>query len=281
VSVPADLRAGLLGDTSGRDYSRKLLLFNRFAEPELRRAIAGLDLSAGMRILDAGCGTGQSLEWFREESGDDGLVVGMDLAAAHAAAARAAAPPHIAVLQADLQRAPFAPGSFDLIWSVNTINHLREPLQGLKQLRTLLRPAGRLALAQSSFVPDMYFAWDARLERLVNEAMRCYYRDRYGLNERDLTAVRALVGWLRSAQLQQISVHTYVIERLAPLSTRDEAYLVETLFRDTWGERLRPYLSADDCEQLARLCDPDDDNYALRRPEFHFIQTLTLAAGAR
>jgi cyclopropane fatty-acyl-phospholipid synthase-like methyltransferase len=53
--------SGQLGDTTARNYSRKLKLFNAFAELELRRVIAGLALTPGMRILDAGCGTGEAL----------------------------------------------------------------------------------------------------------------------------------------------------------------------------------------------------------------------------
>ena len=55
--------AGLLGDTIARDYSRKLQLFNTFAEPELRQAVASVGLKQGMRVLDAGCGTGEALRW--------------------------------------------------------------------------------------------------------------------------------------------------------------------------------------------------------------------------
>ncbi|MHB8812800.1 MAG: methyltransferase domain-containing protein, partial [Steroidobacteraceae bacterium] len=93
---------GLLGDTAARDYGRKLRLFNDFAAPELRLAVAGLRLARGMRVLDAGCGTGQLLRWFQDAVGPDGWVVGIDLSAAHAQAARAAAPPGATVLQADL-----------------------------------------------------------------------------------------------------------------------------------------------------------------------------------
>ena len=53
---------GLLGDTTARDYSRKLGLFNACAAPELRHAIASLALTPGMRVLDAGCGTGEALQ---------------------------------------------------------------------------------------------------------------------------------------------------------------------------------------------------------------------------
>jgi len=71
-----------------------------------------------------------------------------------------------------------------------------------------------------------------------------------------------------------------VIERLFPLSEKDEAYLREAMFRDTWGERLRPYLADDDYLELRRLCDPESPEFALRRPDFHFLQTFTLAVGS-
>lgn len=270
---------GLLGDTSGRDYARKLRLFNAFAAPELRQAVAGLSLEPGMRILDAGCGTGEALEWLASAVGAQGLVVGLDLATAHIAAARDTSPPHTAVLQANLLRPPLASGSFDLVWVVNTINHLHDPLGGVKLLANLLRGGGRIALGQSSLLPDMYFAWDSRLERLTNEAVRQYYRNRYGLEERDITGVRAIVGLLRSAGLREVKVRSMLIERVAPLGAADEAYLLEAIFRGTWGERLRPYLSSSDYEEVSRLCDPADPRFALRRPDFHFLQSFTLAVG--
>ena len=271
--------AGLLGDTTARDYSRKLKLFNSFAEPELRQAIASLGLKPGMRILDAGCGTGEATQWLLGEVEPAGQVVGVDLATAHTTAARAHLASRALVLQADLLNAPFARASFDLIWCVNTINHLHDPAGAVATLATLLRPGGRIALGQSSLVPDMYFAWDSRLERLTNEAVRHYYRDRYGLGERDLTAVRSIVGVLRKAQLRSVAARTFMIERVSPVSPVDEAYLFEAIFRDTWGERLRPYLAEDDYAALSRLCDPGQTQFALRRPDFHFLQTFTLVTG--
>jgi SAM-dependent methyltransferase len=269
--------AGLLGDTPERDYSHKLRLFNAFAEPELRRAIGGLGLLPGMRVLDAGCGTGEAMAWLREAVLPGGEVIGIDLAAAHTAAAARRAPAR--VLQADLLHAPFAAASFDLVWCVNTVNHLREPLEGVAALTVLLRHGGRIALGQSSLVPEMYFAWDARLERVVNEAVRGYYRDRYRLSEGELAPVRSVLGLLRGAGLRNVTVRTLMIERVAPLRRADEAYLGEAVFRDTWGERLRRYLADEDYAQLARLCDPGDSQFALRRPDFHFLQTFTLAMG--
>jgi SAM-dependent methyltransferase len=271
--------AGLLGDSASRDYSRKLGHFNAFAEPELRSLIAAAGLKPGMRILDAGCGTGDALPWLLDEVRPSGSVIGLDLSTAHVEAARRQAGPHVDVLQGDLAAPPVAAGTIDFIWCVNTINHLRDPLEGISRLATLLRPGGRIALGQSSLLPDMFFAWDSRLERVTNEAVRRYYRDRYSLNERDLKSVRALVGNLRAAKLGNITVRTILIERVSPVDEATERYVRETIFRDTWGERLWPYLSSEDRAELGRLCDAQHEQFALRRADFHLLQTFTLATG--
>ena len=271
--------AGLLGDTAGRNYSRKLQLFNAFAEPELRRAIATLGLVRGMRVLDAGCGSGEALSWLADQVGPEGLAVGFDLAHAHALRSREVAPGAVGVVQADIARPPLRDSQFDLIWCVNTLNHLSEPASVARRLGTLLRPGGRLAVGQSSFLPDMYFAWDERLEHRTNEAVRAYYRDRYGLAQDATTAIRALVGNLRRAGYAEVTSASFTIERVAPLAAADRNYLLEAIFRGTWGERLRNYLSTADYEQLTHLSDPDGPGFALQRPDFHFLQTFTLVVG--
>ncbi|MHB8815348.1 MAG: methyltransferase domain-containing protein, partial [Steroidobacteraceae bacterium] len=183
------------------------------------------------------------------------------------------------VLQADLLQACIAPATFDLIWSVNTVNHFRDPSAGLAALGTLLRPGGRIALGQSALLPEMYFAWDSRLERLAHEAVRRYYQARYGIDERELRSTRNILGWMQRARLRNIAVRTMIVERVSPLRKADEAYVLEAIFRGTFGPRLRPYLAVEEYEALARLCDPQHPAFALHRADFHFLQTFTLAVG--
>lgn len=277
-----DTRAGgtaLLNDTPFRDYALKLRRFNEFAEREIRQAMGTLRLAQGMRILDVGCGSGEALRWFDELLNGSGVVAGIDLAFAHVAAARATSPSRVLVAQADLLRPPFVGELFDLIWCVNTIGHLRRPEEGLMVLGTLLKNGGRIALGQSSFLPDMFFAWDARLERVITKAIRGFYRDRYGLSERDVTRIRGLVGMLKRAGMRDVTAKTFIIERTFPLTVTDEAYLIDVIFREASGERLKPYLSDEDFEQLTALSDPGHPDFALRRQDFHFLQTFSVVVG--
>jgi hypothetical protein len=69
-----------------------------------------------------------------------------------------------------------------------------------------------------------------------------------------------------------------VIERFAPLEPCAGVIARGDLPRHL-GERLRPYLPATDYQELTELCDPQHPRLALVRPDFHFLQTFTLAIG--
>jgi SAM-dependent methyltransferase len=271
---------GLLGDTPSRAYGGKLELFNRFAEPEIRQLIHRLEIQPGDHVLDAGCGVGLASRWLAEHASRLGLVVGCDVSEPHLRIA--AEPPSgesVAFVQTDIALPPFRTGSFDLVWCANTINHLTDPVDAVRRLAATLRPGGRIALVQSGFLPDMFFAWDERLERAVTAAVRAYYRDKYNLSEQATTAMRGLVSLAQRGGLTQLETMTAVIERTQPLSELDRAYFQDAVFSGYWGERLRPYLTPDDWSEVQRLCDPSSAAYCLDRPDFHHIQTLTMVIG--
>lgn len=264
-----------LGDAPDRSYARKLEQFARFAEPELRRVFVDLALPNGTVALDLGCGAGLATRWLREQL-RDGYVVGLDLSLPHLQAARCQ---HAVLVQADGSRACFRAGAFDFIWSCNTINHLRYPVEALRELRRLLRRGGRLALAQSGLLPEMFFAWDAPLEDAVRAACHRAYRERYGLAAEDTAAVRGLVRLMRSAGFFAVRTRTYVVERAQPLRAEDRDYLRHAIFEGVWGEKVLPYLSPDERARLRLNCDPASPEYCLDREDFHHVQTLTVCEG--
>lgn len=264
-----------LGDAPDRSYARKLEQFARFAEPELKRAFADLALPAHTFALDLGCGAGLATRWLQEQL-RGGYVVGLDLSLPHLEVARSH---HRVLVQADGGRPCFRDGAFDFVWSCNTINHLHEPIEVLRKLRRLLRGGGRLALAQSGLLPDMFFAWDAPLEDAVRAACHRAYRERYGLAPEDTAAVRGLVRLMRSAGFFTVRTRTYVVERAQPLRAEDRDYLRHAIFEGAWGEKVLPYLSPDERARLRLNCDPASPAYCLDREDFHHVQTLTVCEG--
>ncbi|HEX2119380.1 MAG TPA: class I SAM-dependent methyltransferase, partial [Acidimicrobiales bacterium] len=52
--------------------------------------------------------------------------------------------PNVAVVRADLRRAPFAPESFDFVCSLGVLHHLDDPEAGFQRLVRLLAPGGRV-----------------------------------------------------------------------------------------------------------------------------------------
>ncbi len=143
--------------TSDRDQTRTksayTLQWNRFriVRPEEDRATfrnrTGLspDDLAGKAVLDGGCGMGRYLRIAAEDA--PRLLVGLDLSGAVIAAHDATRDnPAVAVVQGDLLRPPFAPGSFDLIYSLGVLDHTPDPRAAFLSLARLLRPGGRIVI---------------------------------------------------------------------------------------------------------------------------------------
>jgi SAM-dependent methyltransferase len=104
---------------------------------------------AGERIIDVGCGCGGTSIAFAQKVGPTGHVLGIDISAPMLAQARQIAPPRAPMdfVLADATVYPFVTGSFDLLVSRFGVMFFAEPALSFANMRTALRPAGRLAFA--------------------------------------------------------------------------------------------------------------------------------------
>jgi 2-polyprenyl-3-methyl-5-hydroxy-6-metoxy-1,4-benzoquinol methylase len=97
----------------------------------------------GKLVLDVGCGMGR----FAEVATRWGArVVGVDLSAAAEVAARNLANRDFVAFQADAFALPFAPQSFDVIYSVGVLHHTPDCEAAVKSLAKYLKPGGVLAV---------------------------------------------------------------------------------------------------------------------------------------
>jgi SAM-dependent methyltransferase len=97
----------------------------------------------GKLVLDVGCGMGR----FAEVATRWGAhVVGVDLSLAAEVAARNLADRSATFFQADVFNLPFAPESFDYIYSIGVLHHTPDCERAFKVLPALLKPGGKIAI---------------------------------------------------------------------------------------------------------------------------------------
>jgi len=98
----------------------------------------------GKLVLDVGCGIGR----FAEVASRWGAqVVGVDLStAAEVAAQNLADRANVTIFQADVFSLPFAPASFDYIYSIGVLHHTPNCELAFKALPRLLKPGGTIVV---------------------------------------------------------------------------------------------------------------------------------------
>ena len=122
----------------------------------------------GERVLDVGCGVGQTSLQLAERVGSSGSVLGVDISAPMLTRARERARAeklaNVTFANADAQIFPFTPNSVDLIFSRFGVMFFVDPGAAFANLARALRPGGRLtfgcwqALAQNPWMRDAIVA---------------------------------------------------------------------------------------------------------------------------
>jgi SAM-dependent methyltransferase len=101
------------------------------------------------KILDVGCGTGANLQMLSQFGAAEGVDVSPD--ALDFCRSRGLT----RVKQGVAEHLPFADAAFDLVTGLDVVEHLDDDIAGLREMRRVLRPDGRVVL----FVPAFMFLW--------------------------------------------------------------------------------------------------------------------------
>ena len=108
----------------------------------------------GARLLEVGCGIGDYTRGIAAATA--GRIVSLDVAPGLVAHAQAQRPANVRFVAADVERLPFADGSFDAVVGNAVLHHLRLDRTVPEMLR-VLRPGGRLCFAEPNMLNPQVF----------------------------------------------------------------------------------------------------------------------------
>src|SRR5215203_7146937 len=132
-------------DEQTRKHAEALINMNR--ELAMRARV-----QSGDRVLDAGCGVGGSAIWLARERG--ARVVGInvvpgDVDRGRRYAHRRGVAGRVTFELQDMTRTTFPTGSFDVVWAIESVCHVPDKREFLAEARRLLKPGGRLVIADA------------------------------------------------------------------------------------------------------------------------------------
>jgi ubiquinone/menaquinone biosynthesis C-methylase UbiE len=188
----ADRRIAYLDAAAASDVGRE------YKQHVLRE----LQILPGHVVLDVGCGPGTDLPAMAAATGPDGKIIGVDRdpAMRDAARQRTRTYPCIEVQAGDAQALPLDPASVDRAHADRVLQHLAAPARAVTELRRVLRPGGRVTLAE----PD----WDTLVIDATDTATsRAYTRFVTTTVVRNAAVGRSLGRLLHDAGFIVESVH--------------------------------------------------------------------------
>ena len=152
---------------NGRHFVAENARHQRMMEPHTARLLAAAAIGPGERVLDIGCGCGETTIR-AARSVPEGDAVGVDLSAVMLAEARRLAGQerlgNLRFEQADAQTHPFPPGSFDVALSRFGVMFFSDPPAAFANIAAAIRPGGRLAFVCWQAPSDIeYFTLPARV----------------------------------------------------------------------------------------------------------------------
>jgi SAM-dependent methyltransferase len=176
-------RAGDLGDWLQRVSTMPLL------REIANRSMELLALEPGERVLEIGCGNGVFLPLLASAVGETGAVVGLDHAPPFVQQARDRTRdvPWVRVDEGDAYALPYPNESFDATHCERVLMHLDEPTAALSEMRRVVRPGGRVVVAEPDWASIVIDSSDHEgVELLIRQANTARRQPRIGreLNRR-------------------------------------------------------------------------------------------------
>jgi SAM-dependent methyltransferase len=135
--------------TAGRNWTARQEEWDSVVKDVTAAAIARAAVQPGERVVDIGCGCGGTTLELGKRVGPQGRVLGLDISTVMLARAVERTLPGLPIkfIEADATIYQFPRRQFDLLFSRFGVMFFADPARSFTNMRTALRPGGRLAFA--------------------------------------------------------------------------------------------------------------------------------------
>lgn len=171
----------------------------------VRRQAIWAGLKPGMRVLDAGCGSGKTTSILHEFVQPKGMVIGVDFSPSRVQYAKEHYEKEgIAFLERDIREPLDDLGLFDLIWIRFVLEYYKTgALDIVKNLSNILKPGGTLCLIDLDHNCLNYYGISERLENAIKHIIKILM-DEFNF---DPYAGRKLYSYLYDIGYENIQLH--------------------------------------------------------------------------
>ncbi len=194
----------------------------------------------GKRVLDAGCGAGQGTTYLAGHGATD--IIGVDIALEAVAFARSRSSlGNLAFGAMDVARLGFRSGTFDMVTSIEVIEHLVDPEQYVAEIRRVLKDDGLLVLTTPNKLitsPKPGMMWPYHVHEFYPDEL-------YALLGRYFSQVEQ---WGMCIPVYESHPARKLVHRLAPIFKPILPHKLRTGFLPWLQSRIKSDLTADELQ---------------------------------
>jgi ubiquinone/menaquinone biosynthesis C-methylase UbiE len=125
----------------------------------------------GSRVLDAGCGVGHVTGPYCEKY----TITGLDEQTSAVSYCRALWKG--SYIQGSLYKIPFEDRSFDLVFFLDAIEHLSDPVTALRELARVMKPDAKILICTMNYSSPLWFILEHTWHRIAGETCKPYSKD--------------------------------------------------------------------------------------------------------
>lgn len=174
-------------------------------------------IKPGMRLLDVGCGPGTITSGLAQLV-EPAETIGIDPSPSVIETAKSllVAKPakHLTFEVGDIYQTRFAAAVFDAVFAHQVLQHLRDPVDALRRMQTLLKPGGVLGVRDVDWGSATFYPENDGMRRFLT-----LYSELARRNGGEANAGRYLRRWLREAGFSETRVTTATVSYMDPGAT--------------------------------------------------------------